>query len=377
MEIYDHKDAFAHLNQPESVADKLRYLHQTLKLRHDYIDRMAIALHNNDTDMLSTYVYSAEEGSPLEHYDAKLADCPSLLELLERNQPRVLNDLNLLKNGEARHTQFIDYAGYRASYTVPLFAEGRFLGFLFYNSKQVGVFKEEMLPELDMTAHLLAFMIYSEKGKLNTLVATVRSARDLSHHRDPETGFHLERMAHYSRLIASELADKYGFSDQFIEHIFLFSPLHDIGKLTIPDSILLKPGKLSEAEFQVMRTHSRNGREIIDKLLENYGLDGIDYIDLLRNIAMYHHEAVDGTGYPEHLKQEDIPIEARIVSVADVFDALTSHRPYKPAWTNQQAFAKLRELSGNKLDAECVEALLKDEQRILTIQKTFYENRIG
>jgi HD-GYP domain-containing protein (c-di-GMP phosphodiesterase class II) len=377
MTIYDHKDAYENLNQPKSLAEKLSYLHETMKLRHGYIDRMAIALHNQDTDVLSTYAFSAEGGSPLQHYDARLQDCPSLLELVRLNRPRLLNDLDLLKEGEQRHTQLIASAGYQASYTVPLFAEGVFLGFLFYNSKQKDVFHEEVLPELDMAAHLLAFMLFSEKGKLNTLVATVRSARDLSHHRDPETGAHLERMAHYSRLIAFELAEKYGFNDQFIEHLFLFSPLHDIGKLTIPDNILLKPGKLTDAEYQVMRTHSQNGREIIDKLLENYGLDGVDYIDLLRNIAMYHHEAVDGSGYPEHLKQEDIPIEARIVAVADVFDALTSHRPYKTAWPNNKAFDKLRELAGSKLDAECVEALLKNTEKIQSIQKTFHENQLG
>lgn len=377
MESYSHRDVYAALNRPKSVLEKVRYLHATLRQRHPYIDRMAIALHDQDTDVLSTYVYSSDDESPLVHYQANLAECPSLLELLEMNRPRVLNDLNVLSQGEKQHTQMIESAGYQSSYTIPLFAEGAFLGFLFYNSKQKDVFQESTLAELDMAAHLLAFMLYGEKGKINTLVATVRSARELSHHRDPETGSHLERMAHYSRLIASDLADKYGFTDQFIDHIFLFSPLHDIGKLTIPDNILLKPGKLSEDEYEVMRTHSRNGREIIDKLLLNYGLDGVDYIELLRNIALYHHEAVDGSGYPEHLQQSEIPIEARIVSVADVFDALTSERPYKAAWSNDKAFAKLRELAGTKLDKECVESLLKHQDQILTIQQTFFENRFG
>ena len=220
-------------------------------------------------------------------------------------------------------------------------------------------------------------MLHGEKSRIDTLVATVRSAREISKHRDPETGSHLERMAHYSRLIARELAERHDFSDSYIEHIFLFSPLHDIGKLTIPDSILLKPGKLTEDEFEVMRTHSENGRNIIDKLLQNYGLDGVEYIDLLKNIALYHHEAVDGSGYPEHLRQEDIPIEARIVSVADVFDALTSHRPYKAAWSNEEAFAKLKEMAGTKLDRECVDALLNNVDEVVRIQKTFYENAFG
>ena len=377
MDIYDHQDALDPLNQPRSIAEKVEYLHKTLCERHPYIDRLAIALYDETSDMLSTYVYSSHESSPLENYQAKLSECHSLLEVLERKQPRVVNDMDLFKAGEGLHTRVLDQAGYRASYTLPLFAEGVFLGFLFFNPKQAEVFDASILPELDMTGHLLAFMLYSEQGRIKTLVATVRSAREISHHRDPETGAHLERMAHYSRLIARELASKYGFSDQFIEHIFLFSPLHDIGKITIPDNILLKPGKLTEDEYQVMRTHSRNGKEIIDKLLQNYGLDGIDYINLLRNIALYHHEAVDGSGYPEALQQEEIPIEARIVAVADVFDALTSERPYKSAWSNEQAFEKLNALAGTKLDAECVDALLKNESELKRIQEAFNENRFG
>lgn len=126
-----------------------------------------------------------------------------------------------------------------------------------------------------------------------------------------------------------------------------------------------------------MRKHSENGRDIIDNLLMHYGLDGVEYIELLRNIALYHHESVDGTGYPERLTQDEIPIEARIVAVADVFDALTSHRPYKPAWSNEEAFAKLREMSGHKLDKDCVNALLGCQHKVEEIQARFDENRFG
>jgi len=377
MDIYSHKDSLGKLNQPKSIESKIAFLHRTLRDRYSFLERIAVVLYDGGSDTLSTFVYSSNEPSPLENYHVKLSKCPSLLEMLEKNQPRVINDLDLFASGTAQHTKTINQAGFRASYTLPLFAEGCLLGFLFFNSTHPDVFEEHILSELDMAGHLIAFMLYSEQGKIKTLAATVRSAREISHHRDPETGSHLERMAHYSQLIASQLADKYGFSDRFIEHIFLFSPLHDIGKITIPDNILLKPGKLSSQEYEVMRTHSVNGKKIIDKLLQNYGLDGIDYIELLRNIALYHHEAVDGTGYPEHLEQEEIPIEARIVAVADVFDALTSHRPYKRAWSNEQAFAKLRKMSGSKLDADCVNALLGLTEQIEEIQQTFFENRFG
>jgi HD-GYP domain-containing protein (c-di-GMP phosphodiesterase class II) len=377
MDIYQHKDSFGNLNQTHSIQEKVRYLHETLKRRHPFVERVAVVLYEPSTDMLSTYVHSSDGPNPLDHYQARLAECGSLLDLLEKKRPRVVNDLSLFADGDQAHTKLIGQVGYRASYTMPLFAEGVFLGFLFFNSTQENVFEEHVLRELDMTGHLIAFMLYSEQGKVKTLVATVRSAKQLSHHRDPETGSHLERMAHYSRLIAREIADEFAFSDQYIEHVFLFSPLHDIGKITIPDNILLKPGKLTDNEYEVMRTHSKNGRDIIDSLLQNYGLDGVEYIELLRNIALYHHEAVDGSGYPEHLQQEEIPIEARIVSVADVFDALTSQRPYKAAWSNEDAFAKLKEMSGSKLDEKCVKALLKHEQEIVQIQRRFFENSFG
>ena len=126
-----------------------------------------------------------------------------------------------------------------------------------------------------------------------------------------------------------------------------------------------------------MKSHAVKGREMIDALLKNYGLDGIGYIDMLRNIAMHHHEAYDGSGYPTGLKAEKIPIEARIVSVADVFDALTSERPYKPAWDNDRAFQTLQDLAGHKLDARCVKVLIDNREEVEQIQHRFQENRFG
>ncbi|KZY32526.1 hypothetical protein A3729_19695 [Oleiphilus sp. HI0043] len=200
---------------------------------------------------------------------------------------------------------------------------------------------------------------------------------NFTHHRDPETAMHIDRMSRFSRLIADELAHKYGFDDQFVEHIFLFSPLHDIGKISIPDSVLLKPGKLDDQEFEIMKSHAEKGKELIDTLLENFSLDSLNYIDILKNIAHHHHEAYDGSGYPDGLVAQDIPIEARIVAVADVFDALTSERPYKKAWSNDDAFAKIDAMAGTKLDRECVDALIKNRELVEEIQRQFKENIIG
>jgi HD-GYP domain-containing protein (c-di-GMP phosphodiesterase class II) len=217
-------------------------------------------------------------------------------------------------------------------------------------------------------------MVINELSSIKALTAAVKTTSQITHCRDPETGSHLDRMSRYSRLIASTIAHKYNLDDEYIEHVFMFSPLHDIGKIAIPDEVLLKPGLLSEEEIVVMKTHARRGREMIDDLVNNFGLHNIKHIDVLRNIAEYHHEAVNGTGYPEGKVQDEIPLEARIVAVADVFDALTSCRPYKEAWSNQKAIDALKALAGEKLDVDCVNALVNNLDEVEKIQQLFIQN---
>ncbi len=165
-------------------------------------------------------------------------------------------------------------------------------------------------------------------------------------HRDPETGSHLVRMARYSRLIAERL----GLSSAEVEFIFTAAPLHDVGKVGIPDMILLKPGPLDEDELQVMKRHSRYGREILDGSTS-------PLLQLAAEIAHCHHERVDGTGYPRGLRGNDIPLAGRIVALADVFDALTSPRPYKAAWPPERAWDYVTDNRGRHFDPSCVDAL--------------------
>jgi HD-GYP domain-containing protein (c-di-GMP phosphodiesterase class II) len=281
------------------------------------------------------------------------------------------------ENGEHEHTRRLGRQGYAASYTMPIYNNGRFIGFIFFNSYQTDVFTEVVLREIDLYGHLIALMIINEIASIKTLGAALKTTRHLTHMRDPETGSHLDRMSRYSRLIALELAKAHRLNDDYIEHLFMFAPLHDIGKIGIPDSILLKPDNLTPAEREIMKSHSRLGRKIIDDLLGNFMLESIQHVDVLRNIAEFHHEAVNGSGYPYGKQGAEIPLEARIVAVADVFDALTSKRPYKEAWSNADAFEMLKSLAGEKLDQECVDALIKNQAEVETIQQTFHEDIYG
>ncbi len=369
----EHADALAALNRSQTLSSKLQAIHDQVRILFSFVDRIAVATYDPATDCVKTFIHSSGDKNPLSNYQARLSEAKSLADTVRSGKPRVINDLAVFATDQKEHSKRIAAEKYASSYTLPMFNNEVFFGFVFFNSYEKNVFTESCLAQLDVFGHLIASLVLHELTLIKTLLSTIKTARDMTHERDPETGAHLDRMSRYARLIARTLASKYGFTDEYIEHVFLFAPLHDIGKIGVPDRILFKNGKLDAHEFEEMKTHAIKGRQIIDMLLSNYGLDGVQSTELLRNIAQYHHEDFDGSGYPEGLSGEAIPIEARIIAVADVFDALTSARPYKSAWTNDEAFEALERLSGNKLDPTCVRALIDNRVIVEQIQSRFNE----
>lgn len=362
------------LDQDITLGHKLQLVHKAIKRYSNAIHRIAVALYDARTDMLSTFVHSTAGQSPLLNYSARLSERASLLEIASRGTPRILNDLTILSGGQGEHTQKLLKDGFHSSLTYPFYHNGQIQGFLFFNSRKKNVFAGDLLDRLNIFSQVISSLVIREITLVRTVTAAIHTAQNITRLKDEETGAHLERMAHYSRLIATSLAHSHGLDDEFIEYVHLFAPMHDIGKVSIPDAILLKPGKLTAEEFPIIQSHTTIGRKIIDNMVNEFAIDGFPHIQMLRNIVELHHEAIDGSGYPLGLKGCEIPIEARICAVADVFDALTSSRPYKPAWDNTTAFSILGDMSGFKLDRDCVTALISNEEKINQIQSIFCEH---
>jgi putative two-component system response regulator len=208
---------------------------------------------------------------------------------------------------------------------------------------------------------------------LETRDMTIFALAKLAESRDAETGHHLERVQSYSRLLADQLRRTGQYPGEvdagFVNLIFETSPLHDIGKVAIPDCVLLKPGRLSDDEFEVMKSHTTLGAQTLQAAAHKY--PKAKYLRMAREIAESHHEKWNGTGYPRGLKATDIPLSGRIVAVADVYDALVSRRVYKDAFTHLTAKAIIVEGSGSHFDPLIVDAFLAVESRFVEVQKRF------
>ncbi len=373
--IVFREDPLAELKTASTYQEKMSVVHDVLKKRCPGIDRISVALYDNQTQSLTTFIATPVAESPLKNYGIVLSEDSALRKIARNATPRIVSDLRIYEDHDSTHSRAIVGHGFASSYTHPMYHNKELSGFVFMNSFHNRYFRERILEQVEIFIHLISELIMNDLAAMRALVAAMRTSINLVEKHDLETGSHLERMSRYSRLIARSMV-KQGvvqLDDEQIEQIALFSPLHDVGKIGIPERILQKPAKLDQTERKVMNTHTMVGRQIVDDLIKNFGFEQLPYIEYLRNITELHHEAMDGSGYPHGLIGEEIALAARIVSVSDVFDALTTQRPYKEPWSNEHAFAMLQLLSIDKLDKGCVNALLDVSSDVSDIQRQFAE----
>jgi putative two-component system response regulator len=200
-------------------------------------------------------------------------------------------------------------------------------------------------------------------------IATIYALVKLAESRDDDTGAHIERTARLCRLLAEKLGQLPEFSgiidDEYIENIYRSSPLHDIGKVGIPDAILQKPGKLTQEEFQIMKTHAEIGARTLEDVANQY--KGNAFIKMGLEITRGHHEKWDGTGYPNGLSGPDIPLSARIMAIVDVYDALRSKRTYKEGFSHEKSAEIIQEGRGTHFDPQLVDIFLKYQDEFMTL----------
>lgn len=359
----------------KSMTESVATIHRVIASRYSGVDRVALAIYDPLSDMLKTFVSSNLDGVALVAYEARLQDVPSLVQLARLHESRIVQNIGGTFSQPAEHTEWLKEKGYLSSYTVPVYQNDELAGFVFFDSRQAAFFTEDSASFLDIFTSLIAQLYLLQLTAVRSLIGTVHIASDMARVRDLETGNHLERMAGFSRLIARVLAPANGLPDEFVEYVCLFAPLHDIGKVGVPDRILFKPGPLDDAEWQVMRQHVAMGESLIDQIIFGLSMPENMATQVMRNIVASHHERGDGSGYPRGLLMAAIPLEARIVAVADVYDALTNHRPYKQAWDEEKVFAELQhEVASGRLDGQCVAALQQAENERKEIQHLFADH---
>ena len=218
--------------------------------------------------------------------------------------------------------------------------------------------------------------LLSQQQKVMEMQTQISSRlANLIESRDTETGQHVARTSMYVKTLAEDCLKEGVYADQindkYIEDLFRFAPLHDVGKILVSDKILLKPAKLTPEEFEEIKKHTINGSKVLRQILN--GIANEEETRFAEDIVKYHHEKWDGKGYPEELKEEEIPLSARIMAVADVFDALVSKRCYKEAFSFKESFKIIKEESGTHFDPKLVEVFLKHKDEFVTIAKTIVD----
>ncbi len=335
------------------------------------MQRLAVAFVDQNGFVIAETLISEKEIIALNAGFKEHLSETSLADLTSENDIRIINDLchHYRNVHKSEATKMILSEGFCSSITVPMFTEKGLLGFIFINNEKKNAFTDADVQVVRQFTKILKSEIYNSYLMQELVAKTSEAFADLVEKKDNETGNHLLRVASYSKMIAEKMMvhDK-RVTPKMIREILWFAPLHDIGKVGIPDKILLKPGKLTPEEYDIMKEHVNIGLNVLYKmnntLLSN---TNISFLDTCLSIIAEHHEKWDGSGYPKGLKGEEITIPGRIIAVADVFDALISKRVYKEAFSIEKAFDILTEGRGKHFAPQVVDIFLENRTEVENI----------
>ena len=282
----------------ELIGKRIIKLHREISSKFPELSRMAVAVYDRDEGTLRTFVDSTVGHEPIKHHLVALEDVPSLKALADERRPRIIDDLKELEGSSSAHSRWLLDEGFRSSYTLPLFADDALIGFLFFDADVPRYFDHIVIETMRVYSDLIGSVLLSEIAPLYTLRGALHTAQSLTHKRDIETSQHILRMSHYAHLLAQKLSPDLDLSDEYVNYVLQYAPMHDIGKVGIPDEILLKPGKLTPDEFEVIKTHVQIGLDVVDMLEKEFNLGGFGHLEVLRNTIGCHHETLGWIGLP-------------------------------------------------------------------------------
>ena len=379
------------LNSGKSTDEVFDSLIITMKKIIPFV-RLSLVMYNKDDNTIITKMVRSDKQIILASGDRSPIEGSSLKQVLDTKDILYIKNLSeyYLENPNSKNTKALLDEGLKSTLVLPLIINGEIRGFLIFSSDSEGAYQQHHINflqsiggqiSLSIQRGELLFEIEQHNRNLEQLVekrtrelmmtqkTTIYALASLAETRDPETGLHLERMRNYSVLIAQIL--KYigrskELTNQYLRDLYDSSILHDIGKVGIPDGILLKRGKLDTDEFSIMKTHSTIGCHALKSACKDLGEDS--FLKMSMEVTLHHHENWDGSGYPLGLKGNDIPLAARIVAIADVYDALSSSRPYKTAFPQEKTLQIMKEES-RKFDPDLFKVFIENATEFEKIKK--------
>lgn len=374
------------LNYSQSFSETINYIYSSFKdfIPYEYI---GIALIEENGKTVKAYHgvsdhHGAIIGLPENLFGLiEKIESTTLGNVMEKGAVRIINDLeeHVKYRPKHRYNRVLLKAGVRSSITLPLLVNDRPMGFIFFSSSKKNVYQQEHVEFLKILANSISISFAKNKFTDVLVYSSILTLAKLAESRDQNTGDHLYRMKKYSRLVAEQLYKSKKYLEEidfdFIEAIERFSSLHDIGKVGIKDDILLKPGKLTNEEYSIMKKHTEYGAQVLKEAEQKMAEYGRSIFAMGIEIAEGHHEKWDGSGYPLGKKREEIPLSARIVSIGDVFDALTSKRPYKDAFPFEQALEIMIKGKGSHFDPTMIEVLEENKEELYTLYEVLRENK--